>query len=362
MVRMSDLVRGDKAGSPTATPATPPAAPRSTATPAAEPQAAPPSRALSFSSLANTPAETPAPPPAVPVPRPRDIGSAEDIFTGLQVCLDRVRVMVKPGEPLPWDELQRLVEQAIESLAAAGDLFWLAHDPKMLSGVDALAVHQARVAVMALRIGISVGLDQERLVELGLAGALVDVGLWTAGDGSRRLDPQSAEYRTHSRLSAEFLARSSPPSAAIVMAVLQHHELEHGQGFPAGLKRDAIHPLAKILALVDRYATLTGSGPTRTRGRAYDVIRDIVRSKNEEFSPALIKTLLAETSLFPPGTAIRLNSGEVGRVIGVNRHHPLRPRVGLTADGKGHPLPSPRLIDLSETPFLYITGLVSEAR
>ena len=57
---------------------------------------------------------------------------------------------------------------------------------------------------------------------------------------------------------------------------------------------------------------------------------------------------------------VRLNTEEIGRVVAVNRNHPLRPRVEVVADSKGHRLPAPKVIDLSEAPFLYITGPVTE--
>ena len=60
------------------------------------------------------------------------------------------------------------------------------------------------------------------------------------------------------------------------------------------------------------------------------------------------------------GTVVRLNTEEIGRVVAVNRNHPLRPRVEVVADSKGHRLPAPKVIDLSEAPFLYITGPVTE--
>jgi len=65
--------------------------------------------------------------------------------------------------------------------------------------------------------------------------------------------------------------------------------------------------------------------------------------------------------VFPPGTLVRLNTDEVGRVIGVNREHPLRPRVEVMLDAKGQRLPHPKILDLSEAPFQYITGPVAES-
>src|SRR2546430_6242216 len=93
---------------------------------------------------------------------------------------------------------------------------------------------------------------------LGMAGSLIDVGLWRLSESlQRRLDAltseELAQYRSHPRLSAEIIRRWGPPSESIVEAVLQHHEREQEQGFPQGLAGAAIHPDAKILGLVDTY-------------------------------------------------------------------------------------------------------------
>ena len=112
---------------------------------------------------------------------------------------------------------------------------------------------------------------------------------------------------------------------------------------------------------MDTYTGLTFPPSSRPRLRPHEAIREIVRSKHESFASTLIKALLSEISVFPPGTLVRLNTGEVGRVIAVNRNHPLRPRVEIVADGKGQRLTTSKTTDLAEAPFLYITGPVAEA-
>ena len=142
--------------------------------------------------------------------------------------------------------------------------------------------------------------------------------------------------------------------------MLEHHEREQGQGFPQGLTGAAIDGDAKILGLADMYTGLTLPPTARPRLRPHEAVREIVKSRHEAFPSALIKALLSEISVFPPGTVVRLNTEEIGRVIAVNRNHPLRPRVEIMADSKGQRLPAPKTVDLSEAPFLYITGPVTE--
>ncbi len=365
MVRMSDLIRGTKPAAPTTAPSPAPA-PAAPSAPAAEAPAPPPEptpRVL-FASRAVVRAAAPAPveAPVTPVETPTEDGVA--LFDELQNVLEAVRDRTRSSQPPSWDVLTRLVERVVDSLAASGELFWTANAPTVPSGRDYLAFHQARVAILAVRIGASVGYDRPHLVALGLGGCLIDVGLWQVPAATlRRLDALSgdeqAQYRAHPRLGAEIVRRWAPPFEGVVDAVLQHHEREQGQGFPQGLPGASVHPHAKILGLIDTYTGLTAPPSLRPGLRPHEAVREIVRSKNESFPAPLIKALLGEISVFPPGTVVRLNTGEVGRVTAVNRNHPLRPRVEVY-DAKGQRPATPKMIDLSEAPFLYITGPVSE--
>ena len=170
-----------------------------------------------------------------------------------------------------------------------------------------------------------------------------------------------ALWRSHPRLSAEIVRRWDPPDEHIVQTILEHHEREQGQGFPQGLGGGQVDADAKILGLVDTYTSLTVPPASKPRQRPYEAIRDIVKTRLESFPAPLIKALLLEISVFPPGTLVRLNTEEVGRVTGVNRDHPLRPRIEVMLDAKGQRLPKPKVLDLSEAPFLYITGPVAES-
>jgi HD-GYP domain-containing protein (c-di-GMP phosphodiesterase class II) len=245
----------------------------------------------------------------------------------------------------------------VGALAASDQLFWTAHRPGAEEGGDHLALHQTRAAIIALRLGVALGYEGRRLSELGMGACLFDAGLWElpahvalAADALSAADQEL--YRSHPKRSAALLRRWGAPSDLIIDAVLQHHEREQGQGYPQGVRGPAVHPDAKIIGLADAYAGLIVPPPPRAGRPPHDAIRELMRWRRHAFDPVLIKALVNETTLFPPGTLVRLSSGQLARVLQLDRTHPLRPRVEVLK--KDHTVA--RVIDLVQHPFVYITG------
>jgi len=198
-----------------------------------------------------------------------------------------------------------------------------------------------------------------------MAGCLIDVGLWQLPEGLlRQLDALSPEEAGPVPLAPAPVGGVDPAVVPAqrgdLDAVLQHHEREQGQGFPQGLQGAASSQDAKILGLIDTYTGLTMPPPPRPRLRPHEAIRQIVAHQARALSVRAGQGAALGDLGVSAGTLVRLNTGEVGRVTAVNRNHPLRPRVEIVADGKGQRLASPKTTDLSDAPFLYITGAVAE--
>ena len=126
------------------------------------------------------------------------------------------------------------------------------------------------------------------------------------------------------------------------------------------MRGSSIHIHAKIIGLADTYARLTMGPSGMPRRDLYRALGDIKRLR-QEFAPSLTRILLQEISFFPPGTIVRLSTGEVGRVVAVTHHHPMRPRVELVRDTKGELPAEPRIIDLSTTMAISVAGVEDDA-
>jgi HD-GYP domain-containing protein (c-di-GMP phosphodiesterase class II) len=136
--------------------------------------------------------------------------------------------------------------------------------------------------------------------------------------------------------------------------VVQVHERRDGSGYPQGLQGDEIHEVARILGLVDTYLGMAQPRADRPALVTYNALMEIIDLRRAYFGSKLIKVLINVVSIFPLGSLVKLNNGEIGRVVGISRLHPTRPLVEVTLGPRGKPLEPPRCVNLEDEPMLYI--------
>ena len=81
------------------------------------------------------------------------------------------------------------------------------------------------------------------------------------------------------------IIRSIPSFDPVQPIILQHHERYDGTGYPAGLEADTIHPLARLLTVVDSFDAMTSLRPyqkTRTYAQA---LEELHRCSGTQFDP-----------------------------------------------------------------------------
>ncbi len=127
--------------------------------------------------------------------------------------------------------------------------------------------HSERVARVALELGKEMGLQGEELGQVYLAGLLHDVGKIGVKDtilqkrGSLTQEEQD-QVRQHVMIGYWILAELKP-IRHLLPGVLHHHERYDGTGYPAGLARDKIPLLVRILAVADSYDAMSHQRPDR---------------------------------------------------------------------------------------------------
>ncbi len=213
------------------------------------------------------------------------------------------------------------------------------------------AEHSLRVSVLALTLGRHLGLDSTDLQNLGTGALLHDIGKMKLPldllDRSGKLAPHDVDIlQHHVPLGVALLRRQPGIPQPAVDAVREHHERYNGSGYPSGLKGEAIGKLGQIVGIVDYYDTMTSDWVDHSALSGYMAIRKIYELRDEQFHHALVNQFIQCMGIYPIGSLVELNTGEVGVVVSMNRHRRLRPRVALVLRPNNTPYEEIRIINL----------------
>lgn len=184
--------------------------------------------------------------------------------------------------------------------------------------------HSLQVSMLAMSIGVALGLDERELIELG-AGALIhDAGmlhinrsLWESPRQLNRIEFQ--EIQKHPGIIFDQIKENRNVTAGVRMVTYQMHERCDGSGYPRQRVRQQIHPLAKIAAVADVFVALVSPRPHRAALLPYDAMEQVIRDAHFGLLDArVVRALLSTVSLFPIGSFVMLSDIRVARILRAN--------------------------------------------
>jgi HD-GYP domain-containing protein (c-di-GMP phosphodiesterase class II) len=148
-------------------------------------------------------------------------------------------------------------------------------------------------------------------------------------------DEQRAALRTHPMRSVRILEQAGVADADWLHAVLRHHEVEDGSGYPVGCTD--VGELASLARRADVYTSKLASRSTRDELAADVAGRQMfMQDPGHPMTAALVK----EFGIYPPGCHVRLASGELAVVVARGATI-TTPVVACLTNELGVPLPAP---------------------
>jgi diguanylate cyclase (GGDEF)-like protein len=162
----------------------------------------------------------------------------------------------------------------------------------------ALQERSSDVAQLCLRVGRRMGLSSAVLDELVRAAELHDVGKVGIPDAIlRKTEPLTeAEWafvKQHTLLGARILG-AVPALAETANIVRATHERWDGEGYPDGLRGEAIPVAARIISACDAYEVMREGRSYRASRSAPDAVGELRRGAGSQFDPAVIAALVLE--------------------------------------------------------------------
>lgn len=199
--------------------------------------------------------------------------------------------------------------------------------------------HSTKTALLSIAVGMSMKRPPHKLIELGTAALLHEIGMIRLPANiymtDKPLDPQEKKAITaHTVLGYKILKQFDFP-APICLAVLECREHMDGSGYPRGLPAEKISPYARILAVTSSYAAMISQRPFRPHTDGSTAMMEILKGKGSRYDQAAIRGLIMTLSLYPYGTFVQLKNGSAGMVIDIDPEQPRFPTVKLITDASG---------------------------
>ena len=153
--------------------------------------------------------------------------------------------------------------------------------------------------------------------------------------------------RAHPTMGSELVCRSKNIDFEILAIIENHHERMDGSGYPRGIQGAAIPLLARIAGLVDTYDAMITPRPYATARTSHEATQELLDCKGRQFQEALVEQFVQAIGLFPTGTMVELNTGEVGIVAAQNATRRLKPELIIVLDAEKARLAAVKVVDLA---------------
>lgn len=215
------------------------------------------------------------------------------------------------------------------------------------------ALHVACVcALMARRMGWDLA-DQQRAIGAALTMnlSIIELQGQLACQASPLTRRQREQIADHPGQASMMLRAAGLDDEPWLTAVEDHHERTGGGGYPTG--RVETSRLSQLLRLTDQFTAKHSARATRPALPAQLAARQLFLENPDEPMAAM---LIKEFGIYPPGSLVKLASGEIAIVVRRGQSANL-PIVATLTDRHGRAVPVPALRDTATAGFAVSTSV-----
>ncbi len=189
--------------------------------------------------------------------------------------------------------------------------------------------HSVNTSILAVSLGTFLSFDKPQIAALGVAALMHDIGKVKVpheviNKPGKLTDEEWEQVKRHPVEGALMLSDVPGVSKLAMIAAFEHHQ---NGGYPKVDGEIKLHPFSQIVSLADAYEALTAARVYYSSQMAPDnAVRILLAKRGTVFNSVLVKAFVNMIGIFPIGTLLKLDSGEIGLVLHQTRDL-TRPRV-----------------------------------
>jgi putative nucleotidyltransferase with HDIG domain len=299
-----------------------------------------------------------------------EFDTAKAIYIESQKHVNKLFQDTRLGKNISMIEVTDTVSPLADSIFRNPDTLTLLSNIKAAD--EDLESHSINCCVLSLTFARHLGFDKSKTIELGIAALLHDIGeIQIPKEILQRRNNLSAEERkileSHTTLGANMLSGVKGIPHSAISVAQHHHERINESGYPDQLGADNIGLYTKIVSVIDVYDTLTAGESNQAPLSCSDALKHMYDWRNDLFDGVIVEQFIQCLGIYPIGSAVELNTGELGVVISIPEKNRLSPNIMLIKNAKGQTYLPPRIANMSllnkaakenETEPLEITKVV----
>lgn len=200
-------------------------------------------------------------------------------------------------------------------------------------------LHAINTCSLSILVALKLELLKEKVLDTAIGALIHDIGLKYLPHSfyNKELMEYPADeielYKNHPIEGYTAVIEEAQFPELSKEIVLYHHERIDGSGFPEKSKKSSIE--LEIVQTCDAFDELIcGIGCRRVK--VYEAVEFLKTYKNQKFNGKVVDCLLDFTAVYPVGTLVYTNEGEVSVVIRQNREFPDRPVIKILKDKNGN--------------------------
>ncbi|MBE6066713.1 MAG: HD domain-containing protein [Clostridium lundense] len=180
--------------------------------------------------------------------------------------------------------------------------------------VSKLALHSLDVTIVTLMVGIRKKFDNAKLIKLGNAALLHDIGKLLTDDTSN-----------HTEIGYKLVKRNPEFAVTTYMSIYYLFEREDGSG-PLGVKGEKLNEFVKIISICNEYI----ENISLDKGiLPHEAVEKITAQAVTKFDKDIFKDFVESIYCYPNGLHVKLNNSLSGIVVMQNKGATTRPIVAV---------------------------------
>ena len=278
-----------------------------------------------------------------------EVPRAREANRNATIIASRMIEDLRAGNKLSAEHIQDAVGPIIESVLRNADaFFWIS---SLLKRDSYLYSHAVNCSAMAAALGRHMGFPEPVLMSLATGGLLLDVGKAELPDEVLNAPDQMSKevfwaMRKHVQSSLRIMEEAGIRNTDVHDMIATHHERFDGSGYPDGLSGTRIPLFGRMAAVIDSFDAMTSQRAYQSATSRHEALQQIYRHNDTLYQRDIVEQFLQCMSIYPTGSLVELNTGEVGIVVAQNHARRLRPRVMLLLDRDKQPYARYPTVDL----------------